>query len=244
MKLINNGKGFERYLLNEKLDENKSDIELKSIGFNLFKKNFTKGILGDFWEYQNQEYTEENLIYKEEQMFLTFTTVDYWRTYKKKNIQVSSVLCDCLEKAQSKTPVELGFNLIENHPNQVGPNKRPFHTIIPAFVTKKGKPIMSFGIMGGQMQPQGHTQMIIRIFDYNQNPQAALDAPRWRLMQGLKVNLEDGFKKEISNELPKLGHQINKDHYFNFGGGQIIYQLEEGYLVASDPRKDGQAIGY
>ena len=137
-----------------------------------------------------------------------------------------------------------GFNLIENHPNQVSPNKRPFHTIIPAFVTKKGKPLMSFGVMGGEMQPQGHTQMIIRIFDYNQNPQAALDAPRWRVMQGLKVNLEDGFKKEIYDELPKLGHQINKDHYFNFGGGQIIYQLEEGYLGASDPRKDGQAIGY
>ena len=137
-----------------------------------------------------------------------------------------------------------GFNLIEGHPNQVGPNKRPFHTIIPGFVTKKGKPLMSFGVMGGQMQPQGHVQMIIRIFNYNQNPQAALDAPRWRVMQGLKVNLEDGFEKEIYNQLPKLGHQVNKDHYFNFGGGQIIYKLDEGYLAASDPRKDGQAIGY
>ncbi|MFX0057462.1 MAG: gamma-glutamyltransferase [Candidatus Hodarchaeota archaeon] len=137
-----------------------------------------------------------------------------------------------------------GFNLIEGHPNQVGPNKRPFHTIIPAFVTKKGNPLMSFGVMGGQMQPQGHTQIIIRIFKYNQNPQAALDAPRWRVMQGLKVNLESGFEKEIYNQLPKLGHQVNKDHYFNFGGGQIIYKLDEGYLAASDSRKDGQAIGY
>ncbi|MFX1558258.1 MAG: gamma-glutamyltransferase, partial [Promethearchaeota archaeon] len=137
-----------------------------------------------------------------------------------------------------------GFNLIEGHPNQVGPNKRPFHTIIPGFITKKGKPLMSFGVMGGQMQPQGHVQMVIRIFNYNQNPQTALDAPRWRVMQGLKVNLEDGFSKQVYNQLPKLGHQVNRDHYFNFGGGQIIYKLDEGYLAASDPRKDGQVVGY
>ena len=73
-----------------------------------------------------------------------------------------------------------GFTLEEGHPNQVGPNKRPFHTIIPAFVTRNNKPLMSFGVMGGPYQPQGHVNVICRIFDYKQNPQAASDAPRWQ----------------------------------------------------------------
>jgi len=137
-----------------------------------------------------------------------------------------------------------GFTLIDGHPNQVGPEKRPYHTIIPAFVTKKGKPVMSFGVMGGSMQPQGHAQMMVRIFEYEQNPQAAIDAPRWRVMQGLKVNLEPGFNKETQENLRKLGHQVYNGHYFEFGGAQIIYKLEDGYLAASDPRKDGQAVGY
>ena len=137
-----------------------------------------------------------------------------------------------------------GFTLINGHPNQVGPEKRPYHTIIPAFVTKKGEPVMSFGVMGGSMQPQGHAQMMVRIFDYDQNPQAAVDAPRWRVMQGLKVNLEPGFDKETHEHLKKLGHQVYNGHFFEFGGGQIIYKLEDGYLAASDPRKDGQAVGY
>lgn len=137
-----------------------------------------------------------------------------------------------------------GFNLIEGHPNQVGPEKRPYHTIIPAFVTKNGEPLMSFGVMGGSMQPQGHAQMIVRIFEYTQNPQAAIDAPRWRLMQGLQVNLEPGFNKDTQEQLKHMGHQVYKGHYFEFGGGQIIYKLSSGYLAASDPRKDGQAVGY
>ena len=137
-----------------------------------------------------------------------------------------------------------GFTLVEGHPNQVGPNKRPFHTIIPGFVTLKGKPIMSFGVMGGEMQPQGHAQMMIRIFEYGQNPQAALDAPRWRVINGLNVKVESEFNKRTINDLVKMGHSIKEDFYFNFGGGQIIYKIDEGYLAASDPRKDGQAIGY
>ncbi len=137
-----------------------------------------------------------------------------------------------------------GFNLSEGHPNQVGPEKRPYHTIIPAFVTKKNVPVMSFGVMGGSMQPQGHAQMMIRIFEYQQNPQTAVDAPRWRIMQGLKVNLETGFNKETQEHIKKRGHQVYKGHYFEFGGAQIIYKLDDGYLAASDPRKDGQAVGY
>ncbi|NVM19479.1 MAG: gamma-glutamyltransferase [Candidatus Lokiarchaeota archaeon] len=137
-----------------------------------------------------------------------------------------------------------GFNLIEGHPNQVGPEKRPYHTIIPAFVTKNREPLMSYGVMGGSMQPQGHAQMMVRIFEYQQNPQAAIDAPRWRVMQGLKVNLEPGFNKETQDHLKKLGHQVYNGHYFEFGGAQIISKLEDGYLAASDPRKDGQAVGY
>ncbi len=137
-----------------------------------------------------------------------------------------------------------GFNLIDGHPNQVGPGKRPYHTIIPAFVTKNREPLMSFGVMGGSMQPQGHAQMMVRIFEYQQNPQAAVDAPRWRVMQGVKINLEPGFKKETQEHLKKLGHQVYNGHYFEFGGAQIISKLEDGYLAASDPRKDGQAVGY
>ena len=136
------------------------------------------------------------------------------------------------------------FSLVEGHPNQVGPNKRPFHTIIPAFVTNKDGPVMSFGVMGGDMQPQGHAQMMIRIFQYHQNPQAACDAPRWKVMQGLRVKIETGMNKEAIDGLIRKGHQVSSTHYFDFGGAQIIYKLEDGYVAASEPRKDGQAVGF
>jgi gamma-glutamyltranspeptidase/glutathione hydrolase len=103
---------------------------------------------------------------------------------------------------------------------------------------------MSFGVMGGSMQPMGHSQMMIRIFEYQQNPQAAIDAPRWRIMQGKRVNLEQGFNRETQVKLEEMGHQTYNGHYFEFGGAQIIYRLEDGYLAASDPRKDGQAVGF
>ena len=137
-----------------------------------------------------------------------------------------------------------GFSLEEGHPNQVGPNKRPFHTIIPAFVTEKGKPLMSFGVMGGSMQPQGHAQLMIRIFEYNQNPQTALDSPRWRVSQDMEVYLESGISKELFTGLTQLGHRISLKNYTDFGGGQIIYNLDDGYLGASDWRKDGNAVGF
>ncbi|MBD3230262.1 MAG: gamma-glutamyltransferase [Candidatus Lokiarchaeota archaeon] len=137
-----------------------------------------------------------------------------------------------------------GFTLEKGHPNQVGPNKRPFHTIIPAFVMKDNEPLMSFGVMGGPMQPQGHVQMIIRIFDYKQNPQAAIDAPRWQVLGGLDVGVEKEFDQEVIKDLENKGHKINKLDSFRFGGAQIIYKLKDGYLGASDPRKDGQSIGF
>ncbi len=137
-----------------------------------------------------------------------------------------------------------GFNLIEGHPNQIGPNKRPYHTIIPAFVTKNEKPLMPFGVMGGSMQPQGHAQMMIRIFQYGQNPQTAVDAPRWRVMNNLEVILENGFETDIYKSLSRLGHHVSKERFYKFGGAQIIYKLEDGYLGASDWRKDGQAVGF
>ena len=136
------------------------------------------------------------------------------------------------------------FTLEEGHPNQIGPNKRPFHTIIPAFVTKDGNALMSFGVMGGAMQPQGHVQMITRIFDYNENPQAAVDAPRWRYMKDHKINVEQGFDQSTLDHLKAKGHRIGRGHYLNFGGAQIIYKLDEGYLAASEPRKDGHAVTF
>jgi gamma-glutamyltranspeptidase/glutathione hydrolase len=134
----------------------------------------------------------------------------------------------------------------EGHPNQVGPRKRPYQTIIPGFVTRDGKPIMSFGLMGGTMQPQGHTQVIVRIADYDQNPQAACDGPRFRFVQGLDVSVEeDRFSAETLAELQHRGHRIvTVNDYNQFGSAQMIWRLEGGYLAASDPRRDGQAAGY
>ena len=103
---------------------------------------------------------------------------------------------------------------------------------------------MSFGVMGGAMQPQGHAQLMIRIFEYEQNPQAAIDAPRWRVNEGNDVILEKGFNNKTINELKKLGHQASTQHHSRFGGAQLIYKLDNGYVAASDPRKDGQAVGY
>ena len=136
------------------------------------------------------------------------------------------------------------FTLERGHPNQVGGGKRPFHTIIPAFVTKDGQPLMSFGVMGGLMQPQGHAQVMIRMFDYNQNPQAAIDAPRWRIFKNMEVAFEPGFRPEVLEDLKNRGHKVKSGAGQSFGGGQLIYKLADGYCGASEPRKDGQAVGF
>ena len=138
------------------------------------------------------------------------------------------------------------FTLEEGHPNRVGGGKRPYHTIIPAFVTRNGRPVMAFGVMGGAMQPQGHGQVIIRLADHGQNPQAALDAPRWQVTGGMKVRIEPGFSDDVYETLHKRGHDLEIDtrRWVLFGGGQAIYRLDYGYLGASDLRRDGQAVGF
>ncbi|MFY7864411.1 gamma-glutamyltransferase family protein [Roseateles sp.] len=142
------------------------------------------------------------------------------------------------------------FTLEAGHPNQVAPGKRPFHTIIPAFLTKNGQPVMSYGVMGGNMQPQGHMQTLVRMLDYGQNPQAACDAPRWRFNEGLSLNVEPHMPPDTIAGLQALGHQIGDIHdsYQDFGAGQFIWRLgdpaEAGYVAASDPRRDGAAVGF
>jgi gamma-glutamyltranspeptidase / glutathione hydrolase len=143
-----------------------------------------------------------------------------------------------------------GFSIDERHPNVVAPGKRPFHTIIPAFLTKDGAPVMSFGIMGGNMQPQAHVQTLVRMLDHRQNPQAACDAPRWRFVEGLKINAERAMPAATIAGLQSLGHRIEglNDSYMDFGAGQFIWRLGdpavEGYVAASDARRDGLAAGY
>jgi gamma-glutamyltranspeptidase/glutathione hydrolase len=145
-----------------------------------------------------------------------------------------------------------GFSLVEGSPNLVAPGKRPFHTIIPAFLTRgtgsSREAAMSFGVMGGNMQPQGHVQTLVRMLTYAQNPQAACDAPRWRFNKGLEINVEAGMDPATVQGLQALGHRVDviNDSYQDFGAGQFIWRLgapgAEGYAAASDPRRDGQAV--
>jgi gamma-glutamyltranspeptidase/glutathione hydrolase len=148
------------------------------------------------------------------------------------------------------------FSLEEGHPNAYAPHKRPFHTIIPGFVTRDGYPFMSFGVMGGSMQPQGHVQVLINLFDFGMNLQEAGDAPRIRhtgssqpsgskMSDGGWVNVESGISPETIQELEKRGHQI-RYRKMSYGGYQaIIRDREKGiYIGASESRKDGQAAGY
>ncbi|MCW5653952.1 gamma-glutamyltransferase family protein [Hydrogenophaga sp.] len=142
-----------------------------------------------------------------------------------------------------------GFSLLPG-PNQVAPGKRPFHTIIPAFLTRDGQPVMSFGVMGANMQPQGHVQTLVRMLDHGQSPQAACDAPRWRFNQGLAINVEQQMSPATLQALLDRGHvaEVIHDSYQDFGAGQFIWRAgdpkHEGYVAASDPRRDGAAVGF
>ena len=136
-----------------------------------------------------------------------------------------------------------------NSANLVAPGKKPFHTIIPAFLTREGQPVMSFGVMGANMQPQGHMQTLVRMLDYSQNPQAACDAPRWRFNTGLAINVESGMDPATVQGLAARGHQMEviNDSYQDFGAGQFIWRAgdpaTEGYIAASDARRDGLVAG-
>jgi gamma-glutamyltranspeptidase/glutathione hydrolase len=148
-----------------------------------------------------------------------------------------------------------GFTLEPDRANTVAPGKRPFHTIIPAFVTKtrdttgvkrsaRGEePYISFGVMGGSMQPQGHVQVLLNLLEFGMNPQQAVDAARFRHMAGLRVALEPPIGDDVRAALRAMGHDIIDESDVAFGGAQMIVRLQRGWAAASDPRKDGLAIG-
>ena len=143
-----------------------------------------------------------------------------------------------------------GFTLEPGHPNQIGPGKRPFHTIIPGFLTRDGRSVGPFGVMGAAMQPQGHVQVIVNQVDYGMNPQAALDAPRWQWPGGRQVLLEREVPQDVVEGLKRRGHEVSiaaNGPLVNagFGRGQIISRLENGvYVAGSEPRADGCAVGF
>ncbi|WP_028231946.1 gamma-glutamyltransferase family protein [Paraburkholderia mimosarum] len=148
-----------------------------------------------------------------------------------------------------------GFSMDPVSPNVVEGGKRPFHTIIPAFLTQqvegRQEAVMSFGVMGGDMQPQGHLQSIVRMLDYGQQPQAACDAPRWKVNRDFTLDIESTFDAQTARALQGLGHEIKgiDDPYMDFGSGQFIWKLdrndpERGYVAASDTRRDGLAAGF
>ena len=146
------------------------------------------------------------------------------------------------------------FNLDPKHRNSLEGGKRPFHTIIPAFITKDDKPFISFGLMGGGMQPQGHAQIVVNIVDFQMNLQEAGDAPRIRhfgsseptgetMINGGFLSLESGIDNQVRSKLMKLGHYL-KDEKGGYGGYQAIMRVDGVYYGASESRKDGHASGY
>ncbi len=137
-----------------------------------------------------------------------------------------------------------GFTLEDGHPNQVAAGKRPFHTIIPGFVTKDGSPWMAFGLMGGAMQPQGHVQMLVNLMVFGMDIQQSIDAARFRHMNGMRVALESPIGPEVRAALEAMGHELIDESSVAFGGAQGVIKLERGWAAGSDPRKDGMAVGH
>jgi gamma-glutamyltranspeptidase/glutathione hydrolase len=150
------------------------------------------------------------------------------------------------------------FVLKDGYANTYAPGKRPFHTIIPSFITKDGKPWISFGVMGGDMQPQGHVQIVQNLIDYHMNLQEAGDAPRIQhegstspeaqeteMTDGGWVDLESGFSYSTVRGLMEKGHDVRFAHG-PYGGYQAIEWDAKNhvYIGASEGRKDGQAAGY
>ena len=144
-----------------------------------------------------------------------------------------------------------GFSVAPGHPNELGPAKRPYHTIIPGFLTRDGEPVGPFGVMGGHMQPQGHVQLVAATVDRRLDPQAALDAPRWYWHDGMQVLLEPEFGPEILTSLRHRGHDaVVLADRGTVGQGQAIWRLRtfagagDGFVAGSEPRADGVAVGY
>jgi gamma-glutamyltranspeptidase/glutathione hydrolase len=140
-----------------------------------------------------------------------------------------------------------GFSLAEGHVNRLAPGKRPFHTLSPGFLTRAGKAVGPFGVMGGHMQPQGHVQMVVNTLDYAMDPQSSLEAPRWSWWKDREIKLEPGAAA-LSEGLSARGHAVEIDEDVGWAGrGQIIWRLSDengGYVAGSEPRADGQAAGY
>ena len=144
----------------------------------------------------------------------------------------------------------MGFSLEPGHPNLVAGGKRPYHTIIPAFMTRDGQPVMAFGVMGGNMQPQGHLQVAMRFIDDRRNPQACSDAPRWRIDDAGQLTVEAATPAAAVQGLQAMGHSVRVMPHdsLDFGSAQLIARLSEGlddgYATGSDHRRDGQAVGF
>jgi len=131
----------------------------------------------------------------------------------------------------------------EGHPNRLAPGRRPFHTIIPGMLLEGGALLGPFGVMGGAMQPQGHVQVVVRLVDHGDDPQAALDAPRWRVGPGKEVHLEPGLWQD-DEHLIRLGHDVRRAQVQHpFGVGQAILRVRDGLIAGSDGRGDGMAVG-
>ena len=138
-----------------------------------------------------------------------------------------------------------GFCLDHKHPNCVAGDKKPFHTIIPGFITRDKKPFSSFGVMGGDMQAQGHLQLYRKLVNGERDPQNIINAPRWKLNKDGTLLLEETFGDDILISLETLGHRLKKMPYgsYEFGAAQMIIRSAHGYVAGSEPRRDGQAVG-
>jgi gamma-glutamyltranspeptidase/glutathione hydrolase len=143
-----------------------------------------------------------------------------------------------------------GFTVLPGLPNTVAPGKRPFHTLIPGFVTipataqSPERPYMSFGLMGGAMQAQGHTQFLLNHLLFGMDVQQAMDAGRFRHMDSTRVIVEATLPDSVVTQLRALGHAVTFGRSEQFGGSQAIIRLLRGYVAGSDPRKDGHAAGH